>query len=131
MSQADRDRPRRLLLKVVIAIILVIAVIENGELLPLALWMPPFMLFVPTILGLSYFLFVWLRYRLRDDHWALLGTVIAAAVWPWTCFLVCFLSLVYSTERSLPTAEGQYLALLFGPLIPYAILAGVGLCKRG
>jgi hypothetical protein len=122
MSQSARRDANRLALKVITAIVLGFAIIENGWFfVELALWIPWLtMVYIVTIAGASCFLFLWLRFRFREDTWAVLGTAVAAAAWPWTLFL----------SFALPSPKFLDAAWLFGPLIPYALLAAVGLCKR-
>ena len=127
MSQSNRLDAGSLLWGIATAIVLVFAIIENGFFFLALTWSLAFtiILFLPLILGLTYLLFLWLRFRHIDARWALLGSALAAAAAPWTWFLL----LAEATEF-LPGPKGQEAASLFGPLIPYALIAAIGLGKR-
>jgi hypothetical protein len=128
MSQSARCDAGRLLLKVVTAMVLVFAIIENGFFFLALTWNLAAMISVciPILLVLTDLLFLWLRFRFRDANRALLGAAVAAAAAPWTGLFL----LVESTEHFRPWPKGPEAAYLFGSLIPFALLAAVGLGKR-
>jgi hypothetical protein len=101
-------------------LLLGLTLIENSCALFFAPFMlgPAFVLLVPALLGLSFFLFRWFCLRGVTATQALLWTTLAAAGWPW------------STLVLLASLQSFKLAWLLGPLLSYAIIAGVGLTKH-
>jgi hypothetical protein len=123
MSQVDRADESRFL-KCATQLLLGVVILENGFALLVVAAMAPVLCFliIAALAGLTYFLFGWLRLNNLNATLALIGTALAAAAWPWTTLLLL--------GWLLPIEHGVDLAWLFGPLVPYPLIAAVGLGKR-
>lgn len=116
------------MLKGVAVILLLFGIIENGWLFLALTWNLGAMisLCIPIVTILTDLLFLWLRFAFRDDGRALLGAAAATAMAPWAAVL----SIVLSSEQSRLWPGGVDAAYLLGSMVPYVLLAAVGLGSR-
>ena len=126
MSHADTSRESKTL-RWATCMLLGVAILESGGfILGFSLMAPPLIILIPTIFALSVWLFRWLCFCGIPATWALLCTALAVMVWPWTTVM-----LIGWFGTLLAGPKGIDLAWLFGPLVPYAVIAVGGLVQRG